>query len=414
MAEASRRPEPDLSGLKVLHIAPTPFFSDRGCHIRILSILRAIETRGGTNILCTYPLGRDVSGVGTHRISAVPGYENTEAGPQKGKLRADLMLLILCLRTALKEKPDLIHAHLHEGLLIGWLVRILLPWKRLVLVADLQGGLVGELNDHGFFSRRSIAPGLLRFCFRALEACLLKLPAHIFCSSGNSEQIFRIDYGTKPGRITRLDDRVDLSAYDPARVSLSVSPFPKDAFVAIYSGSLLPIKGLDVLKKLILTVTGRRHDICFLLLGYPTAEMEAFVAEHQISAQVALTGRIAFESLPGYLLLGNAGIEPKHSVSGEGSGKLLHYMAAGLALAAFPTEHNLSFAGADALATGNTPADLARRIEMLADDRALCRTAGRANRDQARAYSLEDGGETIAGIYQALGLTLGQQDARGG
>jgi hypothetical protein len=89
-------------------------------------------------------------------------------------------------------------------------------------------------------------------------------------------------------------------------------------------------------------------------------------------------------------------------------------MAAGLALAAFPTEHNLSFAGADALATGNTPADLARRIEMLADDRALCRTAGRANRDQARAYSLEDGGETIAGIYQALGLTLGQQDARGG
>jgi hypothetical protein len=111
--------------------------------------------------------------VGTRRTSAVPGYENTEAGPQKGKLRADLMLLILCLRTALTEKPDLIHAHLHEGLLIGWLVRILLPWKRLVLVADLQGGLVGELDDHNFFSRRSIAPGLLRFCFRTLEACLL-------------------------------------------------------------------------------------------------------------------------------------------------------------------------------------------------------------------------------------------------
>jgi hypothetical protein len=43
---------------------------------------------------------------------------------------------------------------------------------------------------------------------------------------------------------------------------------------------------------------------------------------------------------------------------------------------------------------------------MLADDRALCRVAGQANRDQARAYSLEDGGETIVGIYQALGLTL--------
>ena len=324
------------------------------------------------------------------------------------------MLLILCLRTTLAEKPDLIHAHLHEGLLIGWLVRILLPWRRLVLVADLQGGLVGELDDHGFFSRRSITPGLLRSCFRTLEACLLKLPAHIFCSSGNSEQIFRIDYRIKPGRITRLDDRVDLSAYDSARVAPSISPFPKDAFVAIYSGSLLPIKGLDVLKELILTVTRRRHDICFLVLGYPTVEMEAFVAEHQISAQVALIGRIAFESLPGYLLLANAGIEPKRSVSGEGSGKLLHYMAAGLALAAFPTEHNLAFAGADALATGNTPADLARRIEMLADDQALCHAAGQASRDQAQAYSLTAGGKIIVDIYQTLGVTPGHQDARGG
>ncbi len=39
--------------VKVLHLAPTPFFSDRGCHIRILSILDAIQ-RPAAKIFCAH------------------------------------------------------------------------------------------------------------------------------------------------------------------------------------------------------------------------------------------------------------------------------------------------------------------------------------------------------------------------
>ena len=364
--------------------------------------------------MCTYPLGRELTGQDVRRVSAVRGYQHTEAGPQKGKLRADFKLLLLSLRTALAEKPDVIHAHLHEGALIGWLVRILLPWRRTPLVADLQGGLVGELTDHDFFSRQPLPSGLLRFCFRLIERFTLKLPAHIFCSSGNSEQIFQKDYRVGANRITRLDDRVDLLAYDRTAVMPPQSPFPEGTFVVIYSGSLLPIKGLEVLQQVILALTQRRQDIAFLLLGYPTAQMAAFVREHALQARVSLTGRVAFEALPGYLLLAQVGIEPKLSVSGEGSGKLLHYMAAGLALAAFPTEHNRTIADAGTLAAGNTVEDLAQQIETLANDRAQCHSIGQANRDRAQAYSLEAGGKAIAVIYQALGITPSSQQARVG
>ena len=47
----------------VLHIAPTPFFSDRGCHIRICNEIKALIDCGMQVILCTYPLGDDVPGL---------------------------------------------------------------------------------------------------------------------------------------------------------------------------------------------------------------------------------------------------------------------------------------------------------------------------------------------------------------
>ena len=34
------------AGLRVLMIAPTPFFSDRGCHVRILEEARALQRAG--------------------------------------------------------------------------------------------------------------------------------------------------------------------------------------------------------------------------------------------------------------------------------------------------------------------------------------------------------------------------------
>jgi len=390
--------------LKVLHIAPTPFFSDRGCHIRILSILRAIEHSGGKNMLCTYPLGRDLPNVDIRRVGAVRGYERTEAGPQRGKILADLKLLFLGLRTAFREKPDVLHAHLHEGVLIAWLIRVSLFWRGLPLVADLQGGLVGELADHGFFARKGVLSSALRFAFTLVEALILKLPAHSFCSSGNSERIFREDYRLSSSRLTRLDDRVDLDAYDPQNVTLAKVDLPKGVFVVAYSGSLLPIKGLDVLQQVILLLKRKRSNIVFLLIGYPTDLIEAFVEKHALHNSVRIIGRVAFEELPTYLLRANVGVEPKQSASGEGSGKLLHYMAAGLALAAFPTPHNREFAGDQALAGDDTPEALAAHIETLADDPLRCNRIGKENREKIAPYSLQSGGRVITQVYEQLGI----------
>jgi len=45
--------------MKVLVVAPTPFFSDRGTHIRILEEALALEKRGIEVTIATYHIGQD-------------------------------------------------------------------------------------------------------------------------------------------------------------------------------------------------------------------------------------------------------------------------------------------------------------------------------------------------------------------
>ena len=57
--------------LRVLMVAPTPFFADRGCHVRILGEARALTQLGHQVKIVTYPLGRDMEGLDIHRTLPV-------------------------------------------------------------------------------------------------------------------------------------------------------------------------------------------------------------------------------------------------------------------------------------------------------------------------------------------------------
>ena len=57
------RPPPAGMGYDVLAIAPTSFFADYGCHVRILEETRALGRRGHRVTVCTYHSGRDPQGV---------------------------------------------------------------------------------------------------------------------------------------------------------------------------------------------------------------------------------------------------------------------------------------------------------------------------------------------------------------
>lgn len=340
----------------VLHIAPTPFFADRGCHIRIEGIVRSLRVLDWDSVVCTYHHGYDVEGVETRRIVAIESYTQTAAGPNPWKLWADLKLLWLSANTYRRERPDVIHAHLHEGLFIGLLVKWVFFWRRTPLIADLQGSFTGELDSHGVFKKL----GFLKPIFRFAEKVLMWFPNHIVCSSERSLNLFINDFHINPERISLAQDGADKGAElsNKQRSALFKElGLPKDKTLVVYSGALLDSKGLKQLQKLIQRSDPLRTH--FLIIGYPTEALAEFLATSQLNDRCSLLGQFPFERLPQLLQLSDIAVDPKNFDAGEGSGKMLNYMANGLPVLAFDTPNNRAFL------PSNTP--LAANVEDMAN-----------------------------------------------
>ncbi|MBC8254427.1 MAG: glycosyltransferase, partial [Ardenticatenia bacterium] len=132
-------------------VAPTMFFADYGCHVRILEEAVTLRQMGHRVTILAYPNGRDVAGLDVRRCWGVPFNYRLIVGSSRHKIYLDVMLAVKAVWHALRHKPDIIHAHLHEGALLGWFLSKITGAP---LVFDFQGSLTGEMIDHHFLRGR--------------------------------------------------------------------------------------------------------------------------------------------------------------------------------------------------------------------------------------------------------------------
>ena len=92
--------------MKIVMIAPTPFFADRGCHTRIYGEIKGLQQLGHQVVLVTYGLGRDMPGVRTVRCFNFPWYRKLTAGPSVWKIL--LLPFILTLIPVIMGKFSLL------------------------------------------------------------------------------------------------------------------------------------------------------------------------------------------------------------------------------------------------------------------------------------------------------------------
>lgn len=394
-------PGPSVEPLRVLHIGPTPFFSDRGCHLRIRGLVRALERQGVDSLLCTYHHGREVEGVRTRRIPRIPGYTQVSAGPSPFKYLADVLLFFTVCRAIISYRPHVIHGHLHEGALLGWKARTLLFWRRPPLVFDVQGSLTGELEQYRYF--RALPP--LAWLFAAVEWVIDRLPEALACSSAASLAIARDRFGVAPGRLHLVRDGADVTPPEAGRRELRRRlGLPEGTPVVVYAGSLLPVKGLDVLHETLRLAGARDLRAHFLVVGYPVESTERFVQERGLAERVTLAGRVPFERVGEYLAAADVAIEPKAAESGEASGKLLNYMAAGLPVVAFDTPNNREIlAEAGCYALGDSAEALVEAVAELLRSPERRAALGRAAQARSRTtFSWDASAAKLLSIYRGL------------
>lgn len=319
--------------MKVLMIAPTPFFSDRGCHVRILTEIRALQSKGINVVLCTYHLGEDIPDLQIHRNLKVPWYKKRSAGPSYHKLYIDLLLLWKTYRVFLTFKPDIIHAHLHEGILIGKLLRTLFG---VPLVADLQGSLTDEMSAHGYLKRN----GLYHIFLKKVEIWISNMPDGLIFSASNSMKFYESIRLIKKNRYATIGDIVETEFFCPGNGSQQLRHslgIPDKSQVVVYLGVLSEYQGIDILLEVAKRVIEVQPETYFLIMGYPNEEYYKNEARRlEVSDNVILTGRIDYFQASKYLILGDVAVSPKISLT-ESNGKLFNYMAVGLPVVVFDT-----------------------------------------------------------------------------
>jgi len=405
-ARRALKGEPPGRSLNVLMVAPTMFFADYGCHVRILEEALILQRLGHRMTILAYPNGNDVAGLDVRRCWGVPFNYRVIVGSSRHKIYLDVMLAIKSLGHVLRHRPDVIHGHLHEGALLGWFLSRL---TGAALVFDFQGSLTSEMLDHHFLrGQGSWAYGPLLWLERRIDQAV---PA-ILTSSHHAADLLRQRFGIPEERIYPTPDCVNTAIFAPSALSdrerqdlkrgLGV---PLDKKVVVYLGLLAEYQGVGLLLEALRLLRQERDDWHVLLMGYPSVEYyQERALGLGLSDVVTFTGRVPYQDAPRYLALGHVAVAPKISAT-EGSGKILNYMSMALPTAAFDMPVSREYLGDwGVYAPERTASGLAAALRQLLDMPDPERAAlGRRLRERVVSlYSWERVGEQIVAVYEAL------------
>lgn len=386
-------------------IAPTSFFADYGCHIRILEEALVLRRLGHRVTIVTYYKGRPIADLDIVRTPPLPWRADYEVGSSRHKIAFDAYLLATTLSLALKLKPDIVHGHIHEGALIGAPVAWLLG---IPLVFDFQGSMTGEMVDHHFLDPK----GLFYRPARRIEYLIDRLPRVLLTSSSHARSMLENEFNVPARRIHPLPDCVNPEIFHPPDaefepVGLELKKnlgIPPGRPVVAYLGLLADYQGTAHLIKAAALLQESGVDAHFLIMGYPNQDAYAKMAlELGVKDRVTLTGKIPYEHAPSYLSLGDIAVAPKLSAT-EGSGKVLNYMAMALPTVAFDTPVHREYLGELGVYAplGDTER-LAGAIRCLLENPDRRKRLGPALRQRAiQEYSWDKAGRQIVSIYDEL------------
>jgi glycosyltransferase involved in cell wall biosynthesis len=131
--------------LKILMLAPEPFFEPRGTPFSEYHRLKAIGELGHHVDLVTYPIGRDVElpNLRIFRALRPPFVRKVRIGPSATKVVLDGLMLLTIIRRVMTTKYDAVHSHEEMGLVGVWLARAL----RIPHLYDMHSSLPQQLSN---------------------------------------------------------------------------------------------------------------------------------------------------------------------------------------------------------------------------------------------------------------------------
>ena len=231
--------------MKILLLAPHPFYQARGTPIAVKTVLEFLSARGHEVDVLTYHEGADVEIPNCRivRIPRVPGCNNIRPGFSFKKVVCDVVMTGSCLRMMRRTRYDLVHA-VEEAAFIA------VAMKRLTgvpYVYDMDSSLAEQMVD-AFPALEPVYPAMRRF-----EAVAMRGSAGVLTVCAALEAVARSHAPGTP--VGRVEDTTLLPAGGGDDGRPLLPPEMAGAPVAMYVGNLEHYQGIDLL------LEGFRHTV---------------------------------------------------------------------------------------------------------------------------------------------------------
>ena len=316
--------------MRILMIAPEPFFEPRGTPFSEYHRIRALVELGHMVDLVTYPFGHDValSGLRVFRSARPPFMTSVGIGPSWKKLPLDAALFATTVRRALTEKYDAVHSH-EEGSWFG----VVLAWVLgLPHLYDMHSSLPQQLTNFAY-SRSRIVKGV----FSWLERFVVKRSRVVIVICPQLEDVVRaIDPAVPSVLIENAPGSGDTPVEGSGASVRRVLGLDARVPMILYTGTFEAYQGLDLLFASMKRVIGERPDARLVLAG---GRPDQVLAAQRQAAAAGIGGATIFagqrpaEEIPAFLDAADILVSPR-SLGTNTPLKIYQYLRSGRAIVA--------------------------------------------------------------------------------
>lgn len=306
--------------MRILFLAPQPFYQERGTPIAVKALLEMFSQRGDDVDVLTYHIGENVSldNISIHRTAKIPFIRTLRPGFSFKKLVCDAFLCLKALGFARTGKYQLVYA-VEEAVYAALLLKIIF---RLPYIYDMDSSLSRQLVDQ--FS-------LLRFCsplLRRLEGVAIN---HAAAVAPVCDALVNVAQRHRARHVTPIYDVPNLTetsadGIDDLRQQLAIA-----GKVLMYVGNLEPYQGIDLLLDSFALAVKNFDSLHLIIIGGIPQDVEKYRAKAGrlgLEKSVHLLGPKPVQQLSGYLAQADVLVSPR--IKGDNTPmKIYSYLASG-------------------------------------------------------------------------------------
>lgn len=368
--------------MKILMIAPEPFFEPRGTPISVYQRLQALSALGYEVDLLTYHVGQNVKipGVTVHRCLHVPFIRKVRLGPSWPKAFLDILVILHAIVLLGRKRYDVIHSHEEAAF---WSVP-LSKFFRTCHVYDMHSCLPQQLASVPQWDFWPFLKLFEVFEKWVIDTC----DVVITIGSDLEEHVKGINSRAKTVLIQNLPVRLgDVGTNHSSAQQLREKSRLNGRVPVVYTGTFERYQGLDLLLRSARIVKERCPEVSFVLVGGDPQQVghwQGRAGELGLEDAMFFTGTVPLAEAIAYLDMAEILVSPRT----EGTSvplKIYSYLHSGKPIVATDVvAHSQTLSGETAILVEPTAEAFAKGIVTLAESAELRKELGLRGQQFAR------------------------------